>query len=76
MISTKVDQAKYVEFLQYCAKVNKYPANVLRDALELLLNSDKNRSGLPGPEQKYAEVEGTKAKQKKDVDEDEEELFG
>ncbi len=38
VISTKVDQAKYAEFLQHCAKVNKYPSNVLRDALDLLLN--------------------------------------
>ncbi len=40
VISTKVDQAKYSEFLEYCAKENKYPANALRDALELLLSSE------------------------------------
>jgi len=41
VISTKVDQATYAEFLEYCARVNKYPANAMRDALELLLRFDE-----------------------------------
>ncbi len=45
VISTKVDQAKHAEFLEYCAKTNKYPANAMMDALDLLLCSDKARDG-------------------------------
>jgi hypothetical protein len=41
VISTKVDQATYAELLRYCAEVNKYPANVLREALELHLSSNR-----------------------------------
>lgn len=44
VISTKVDQSTYAEFLRYCAKVNKYPANVLRDALDLLLRFEEIES--------------------------------
>lgn len=45
VISTKVDQATYAEFLQHCAKVNKYPANVLEDALDLLLRFEDIEEG-------------------------------
>lgn len=44
MISTKVDEAAYAKFLEYCAEVNKYPANALRDALNLLLDSTKTQN--------------------------------
>jgi hypothetical protein len=75
VISTKVDQTVYAEFLEYCAKKNKYPANALRDALELLLGSEKAgiKEKLSGPfevEQEPKERE----KSKTDADEDEAEL--
>ncbi len=81
VISTKVDQATYAEFLEYCARVNKYPANALRDALELLLRSD----GIENERKpKVTETEKTqnqhepqpdaKPKPKIESDEDEDEL--
>lgn len=80
VISTKVDQTKYAEFLQYCAKVNKYPASALRDALDLLLSSDKpDAEKNPEPSEPKQEVlkprfiKGTKEPEA-NMDEDEKEL--
>lgn len=89
VISTKVDKTKYAEFLEYCAKAGKYPANALRDALDILLNHDKTGveekpKELSEPTQEPVEVQawkpesvkgrGEKKESKTDADEEELEL--
>lgn len=77
VVSTKVDEATYAEFLEYCAKNNKYPANAMREALELLLNSERIHTGAQkSPEPKQMTVQSRQAKTEQEIDEDEEELFG
>ena len=74
VISTKVDQAKHAEFLEYCAGVNKYPANAMRDALDLLLvkNNDSLTEAKPRTEIKVSPKQEVKPEPK--IDEDEAEL--
>lgn len=84
VISTKVDGAKYAEFLEYCAKNDKYPANALRDALDLLLDEDRHELRViseepskhvkPKETPKPKSVKDEKEIEKPNTQEDEDEL--
>jgi hypothetical protein len=76
VISTKVDQTKHAEFLEYCARVNKYPANAMRDALDLLLvkGSDNLAVNTKPKTEKIEPPPKLEVKPKPEIDEEEDEL--